>query len=159
MPFWRKKTPTLKPWHGYVLAIVIIVAAGYRFYQNIWPKADVVIGNARLNVLVANNELRRYRGWSNHRTMGKYSGMLFVFPDRGQHTMVMRVMRFPLDIIWLDGRTIVDMAPRLPPESNKPEAELTPYFSRAPATLVLELPAGFIEEHKLKIGEVVEIIE
>jgi uncharacterized membrane protein (UPF0127 family) len=73
--------------------------------------------------------------------------------------MVMRDMNFPLDIIWLDGFTIVDMAPNLQPEKGRTEEDLTPYFARLPSTLVLEVPTGFITQNKLKIGDRIEIIK
>ena len=71
--------------------------------------------------------------------------------------MVMRDMHFPLDIIWLDGNKIIDIAPNLPPEPGLAEEQLTIYRSRAASTLVLELPAGFMERTSLKIGDVIEI--
>ena len=85
--------------------------------------------------------------------------MLFVFDTKGQHTIVMREMNFPLDIIWLDGFKIVDMAPSVPPQKGVTETDLVPYFARLPSTLVLELPAGFIVANELKIGDSIEILK
>src|SRR3989338_5896892 len=132
-----------KKWHLILIAVVILAAVVFKIYGSLWTKRNIRVGGEEIRVLVADTKMHRIQGWSNRKDMGGYGGMLFVFPSADQHTMVMRDMLFPLDIIWFNGRTIVDMAPNLPPERGKSEAELTPYFARLPSTLVLELPAGF----------------
>ena len=153
----NKNNKEFKRWHLILLALVIVAAVGHRFYLTRWPTALVRIGREQLKVLVASTQAHRVEGWSNKKDMGNYQGMLFVFPERSQHTMVMREMRFPLDIIWLDGLTIVDIAPNLAPEAGRAEADLTPYFARLLSTQVLELPAGFASQHGVKIGDEIEV--
>lgn len=153
----EKNNNELKRWHLIVLAIVIVFAMGVRIYDARWPSATVQIGGQTLSVLVANSFQHHKAGWSNKNTMEKYQGMLFIFSDRGQHTMVMRDMRFPLDILWIDGSQVVDIAPNLAPEPGKTEAELIPYFSRVPSNLVLELPAGFAVKYGVRVGDEVKI--
>ncbi len=147
-----------RPWHFVLLAVVVITAIGFSIYQKQWPTAYVNVSGDTFKVLVANTYARQVEGWSNKKNMGGYGGMLFTFSDYGQHAMVMRDMDFPLDIIWLDGNRIIDMAPNLPPaQHNIPENELTPYFARLSSTAVLELPAGFIVSHHLKIGDTITV--
>ena len=117
---------------------IIFIALGIKAYSYYWPKATVQIGGQELKVLVADNSRHLYVGWSKRKNMGKYNGMLFVFASKSQHTMVMRDMKFPLDIVWIDGKTIVDIAPNLQPDIGTTEAELIPYFARLPSTFVLE---------------------
>ncbi len=69
----------------------------------------------------------------------------------------MRDMRFPLDMIWLNGHVVTDLAANLMPEPNRSEAELTVYSNKVPGDGVLELPAGFIASHGLKVGQTLEI--
>lgn len=153
------RSVVFKKWHFVLLSIIILAAIAFKVYGSLWIKHTVRLGGEEFKVLVADTQNHRIAGWSNHKDMGEYGGMLFVFPGAGQHTMVMRDMLFPLDIVWFNGRTIVDMAPNLPPEPEKNEAELTPYFARLPSTIVLELPAGFIKAHGLKIGDTIEILK
>lgn len=153
------KPKKMKAWHYIFFAIVIIWAIGLKVYIAYWPKTELDINGRMLKVLVADTPDHRFEGWSNKKSMGRYDGMLFVFNERSQHTMVMRDMKFPLDIVWLDGLNIVDMAPNVQPEDNIPEEELTPYFARLSSTMVLELPAGFIGANQLKIGDKIEIIK
>jgi len=154
----RKKVE-FKKWHLILVVAIIVLSIGGRFYAAWWPKGEVKIAGQSVKVLIADTDKHRFRGWSKEKDMGNYGGMLFVYPVTGQHAMVMRDMNFALDIVWLDGLAIVDMAPNLPPEPGYSEAQLTPYFSRLPSNLVLELPAGFIEKNGLKIGDKVEIIK
>jgi len=159
MLFQKTETTQPKKWHLVFFAIVILLAIGLKLYGHYWPKAEVMIKGHILKVLVADTAEHRFRGWSNKKDMGKYDGMLFVFDTKGQHTIVMREMNFPLDIIWLDGFKIVDMAPSVPPQKGVTETDLVPYFARLPSTLVLELPAGFIVANELKIGDSIEILK
>lgn len=75
--------------------------------------------------------------------------MLFVYQDDVKPTFWMKGMRFPIDIIWLDKNlTIVgfekDVIPSTFPETFSP-----------PETIryVLEVNAGFVDKHQLKIGD------
>lgn len=149
----------VKKWQLILLVGILLAAGAFKIYGSLWTKHTVRLGGEEFRVLVADTESHRIEGWSNHKNMGQYGGMLFVFSDAAQHTMVMRDMLFPLDIIWFNGRTIVDMAPNLKPDPAKTEADLRPYFARLPSTLVLEVPAGFIKTHGLKIGDVIEILK
>ncbi len=152
-----KESKPFKTWHLILLILVIIFAVGYKVYGTFWGKATIKIGGREVAVIVADNYEHRLQGWSDRKDMGNYGGMLFVFPDRGQHAMVMRRMQFPLDIVWLDGNKVIDIAPNLPPEPGVSEEQLIVYRSRAASTLVLELPAGFKDQTNLKIGDLVEI--
>ncbi len=136
-----------------MLLVIVAVSLGVRVYAWRWPRGVVSIAGHQLSVLVADTDQHRFQGLSNRDSLENFQGMLFIFPRREQHTMVMREMRFPLDIVWLDGNTIVDIAPQLQPEPDRSEAELTPYPGRVPSTMVLELPAGFAEQNALKVGD------
>ena len=152
-----KEVKQLKTWQKVFFLIVIAAAIGFKLFSYHWPKATVSIGGQEIKVLVADTYDHELTGWSNKKDMGQYQGMLFYFSSRDQHAMVMRNMLFPLDIAWIDGNQIVDMASNLPPD-NHPESQLYPYMSREPSTLVLELPAGFLQQNKVKIGDTIGVI-
>ena len=154
----REKKP-FKKWHLILLVIIVVFAMGKKIYDSFWSKATIKIGGQEVRVLVADTPARRFKGWSDQKDMGKYGGMLFVFPTAVRYAMVMRDMRFPLDIVWLDNGKVVDIAPNLPPEPNVPEDKLTVYGARASSTMVLELQAGFRDRTGIKIGDEVRIIK
>lgn len=159
MFFRKKKNIEVKKWHWWFLLLLILTAFVFKGYAAYWPKAVIKINEQELKVLVADTADHRYRGWSGKKDMGSYDGMLFVYPNLGQHTMVMRKMNFPLDIIWLKNLQIIDIAPNVMPENKNTEAEYAPYFARTDSNLVLEMPAGFALENNLKIGDKIEILK
>lgn len=149
-----KKSKTPKHFKTVVLLITVMVLLIYRAYMYwVWPTATIKVGDATLQVLVADTYEHDVKGWSGRTSMGRYQGMLFYFPTRDQHTMVMRDMEFPLDIVWIDNGMVVDIATNLQPEKGRTEAELTPYQARAPSTHVLEIGAGKAVEYGLHIGD------
>lgn len=143
-----------KKWHLIILAIIVVSFIFLKLYDWLyWPHSEIVINERKLTVLVADTPTHWAKGWSGKNDMGNYQGMLFKFADKRQHVMVMRDMEFPLDIVWLDGNVVIDMAPGLAPEKGKQDGDLTRYGARLPSTAVLELPAGFLEANGLKIGD------
>lgn len=150
---------SFKTWHLVLILILVVVSIGYRIYGAMWTKATIKIGNEELYVLVADTPSHRFKGWSDKKDMGKYHGMLFVFPSSDRYGIVMRDMHFPLDIIWLYNNKIVDIAPKVAPQMGVPEESLIVYQPRTEATLVLEVPAGFMERTGIKIGDELQVIK
>lgn len=155
----EKKEKKLNAVNIVIIVGLLICALVLYFYQKYyWPKAEIVIGGQNLKVLVAKTPARLYEGCSNKDNLGRYDGMLFVFGEYSQHPMVMRNMRFALDMVWLDGTEIVDLAKNLQPEPGKNNLELTPYVGRTKNNVVLELPAGFLDKYEIKIGDKIQLV-
>lgn len=156
--FFKKKPPTeFKRWHGIALLIVVLLGLGSYAYSFYWPTAKITISNKNISktytVLVADTFRHEFQGLSGRNSLGKYDGMLFVFPTRAVHAMVMRDMRFALDIVWVDGDTIVHIEPNLPLEPGKSEAELKVYGEGFNSTKVLEFSAGFTQSNGIMVGD------
>ncbi len=146
----------LKPWSGWIVIIVILFSLGLKAYNHFnWPERILVVHDQSFKVLVADSYAHQVQGLSDRNGMGKYAGMWFAFPTERQHTMVMRRMRFPLDIVWIKGEKVVDLAPNLQPEKGVSEESLKQYPARETSTAVFEAPAGFIAQNKLRIGDTV----
>ncbi len=140
-----------------VLSLFLVAVIGVQSFRFYWPKAEIALGGHALQVQVADNNYRHFKGLSGRKTLDPYDGMLFIFPYAGQYTFVMRGMKFPLDIIWLDKGVIVDIAPNLPPEDGVPEDQLKRYIPRLPASMVLEVKAGWAAEKGVKIGDTLDV--
>jgi uncharacterized membrane protein (UPF0127 family) len=111
---------------------------------------------APLRVAVARTLDQLQHGLMRRDTLGEVDGMLFVLARRGIHAFWMKDVRFALDIAWLDARgVVVDVAAGVPPCTGPPCPVYTP---RAPATHVLEVPAGVLALRGIARGSVLSIV-
>ncbi len=113
------------------------------------------IGERVIEVERAVTSEQRTRGLSFRSGLVKNTGMLFVFTSDDRYGFWMKDMRFSIDIIWLDASyKIVDMK-----EWVTPATYPTVFYPSAPARYVLEVPAGFVQEHGLSVGLSGNILE
>jgi uncharacterized membrane protein (UPF0127 family) len=121
-------------------------------------RVDVRVGPHRLAAEVADNAQERRAGLSGRQRLGRDEGMLFVFDSPVTPAFWMKGMRFRIDILWLDGRRVVDVTRNVTPASwDADDAELRLYRPRAPVTHVLELRAGWAKRHGVRRGTSVAI--
>lgn len=101
-------------------------------------RAPVDLTTLYLEVVDTNEA--RMQGLSGRDSLAPYDGMLFVFDEPGLYPFWMKEMKFPLDIIWINGDTVVDVA-TLP---SPTEDQIVPprHIPLVRADLVLELDAG-----------------
>ncbi len=138
-----------------IVPVIIISAVFLSVRQSKMPLAEVIIGGKWIHAEVAQNPSSRERGLGGRRSLKEGTGMLFVFSERGYQTFWMKGMLIPIDIIWIDGKAIVDIAPNVPPPRGGGGLPL--YRPRTEADFVLEVPAGFAEKSRWKIGDGVVI--
>ena len=150
--------PQIKKWHWIFLGLFLLLFIVLQLLSFRTPSTKVVLQDQVLRVIVAQTHEARVQGLSDRASLAPYDGMLFLFDQSDEHGFVMRRMQFPLDIIWFQGGVVVDIAPHLQPE-HVPEAQLTRYYPRKPANAVLEVPAGWTEANRLKIGDRIEVHE
>ena len=113
----------------------------------------IIIGNKRFVVEVAKTNEQIKQGLSGRKEIGAV-GMLFILPARNISTFWMKEMLFPLDFIWIDGDTVVDIMENVPiPIQGVKLMDLPLYSPKVPVTKVLEVPSGFIKSHNIKIGD------
>ena len=109
---------------------------------------------ATVDVRIAANERQRYTGLSDTESLGPDEGMLFVHPEEGTQTYVMREMDFDLDIIFIaENRTITTIHHA----SRPPEGES--YSERYPGQgkYVLEVNRGWTNRTGVGVGDTVEL--
>jgi len=90
-------------------------------------------------------------------SMPVYHGMLFPYDHKEQYEYWMKGMRFPLDIIWIDGDRVVDLSLNIPP----PKGQEQPIIVKpsVPVNRILELNAGTATRIGIRIGDTVEYID
>ena len=121
------------------------------------PGSNIPIA-VRLNGVVvevetATTERARYEGLSGRSELGSKNGLLFIFDEEDYHAIVMRDMRFSIDVIWIsEDMEIVDIKPIFRPWDR------TIALPSQPALYVLEVNAGLTDIHEIKIGSSVQFI-
>jgi len=102
---------------------------------------------------VADSAEERTQGLMERKKLAQDEGMLFIFTDEAPRTFWMKKTLVPLDIIFFDKdkkavKVIKKMAPCTVPNC-------TLYNSDKKAMYALEVAAGFVENHKVKVGDIV----
>jgi hypothetical protein len=110
----------------------------------------VEMNGARVHVELALTSDQQQLGLSGRGSLGADQGMLFIFPSAQLRSFWMKQMSFPIDIVWISQRRVIDLTRNAPvPESGKP---LPLYRPDAPVDTVLEVPAGFSMTHNIRPG-------
>ncbi|WP_394324819.1 MULTISPECIES: DUF192 domain-containing protein [Halomicrobium] len=101
-----------------------------------------------VSVAIADNSSERITGLSDTESLAVDEGMLFVFPEIGEHAFVMREMSFPLDIVYVAANGTVTRIHHAP----VPEGE---YERRYPGEgkYVLEVNRGWTNETGVSVGD------
>ncbi|MBI2008210.1 DUF192 domain-containing protein [Candidatus Amesbacteria bacterium] len=116
----------------------------------------IKIGDVTIPVELANTPEKITQGLSNRSNLDSNSGMLFVFTNPTQSPFWMFHMNFPLDFIWIKDNKVVQLDQNIPPPSQTDPIPqiITP---RQPIDGVLEVNAGFIKKHGIKVDDEVDI--
>lgn len=137
-----------------IFLIIPITLLGLFFlYSKNSEFSSIKIGQNTWNIEIANETNERIQGLSGRESLELNKGLLFIFPQEDFHSIWMKDMEFPIDIIWFDSDfKIVDLkmniSPSTYPEIFKPQA-LSRY--------VLEVNALEAERAGIKIGSKAEI--
>lgn len=110
--------------------------------------AAIEINGHKFIVDIAADDLTRQQGLSDRASLGQNQGMLFIFASNSSTPFWNYHMRFPIDVVWLQGDTVVGIS-TLPIQNS---------FSTTTATApvrynrVLELNSGTVRKNNLLIG-------
>ena len=117
------------------------VSSGYR-------QVNVTINNFTLVADIAETGDQRSKGLSVKDTLNETEGMLFVFSTEREHSFWMKGMKFPIDIIWIDGdKEVVHVEHSLEP--CVPDSSCQTYRPSADSLYVLETVAGFAQKYNV----------
>ena len=136
-------------------ALFIIFLVYLKAREFLLPKIVVQLRDQKITVEIADSPISRARGLAKHAPLEENQGMLFIFPKTDRQQFWMKDMKFPIDIVWLNEGRVVDIAPDVPVSVTK---DLPVYSPRLPASSVLELRAGFMGRHGIKIGDAVDLL-
>jgi len=141
----------MKYFYG-VLAIIVLFFILSLFPEQklpeIYKTRNVTIGNSTIMVEIADTNSLRMTGLSGREYLDEGTGMLFVFDKPDKYGFWMKDMKFPIDIVWINGGKIIHIE-----KSISPTTYPRVYFPVSPAQYVLELPAGFCDAQGLQVGD------
>ena len=126
-----------------------------------YEKKEILIGNKKIIVDIADDDLKREKGLSGRERLNDLEGMLFIFDKEGRYGFWMKDMNFSIDIIWINSEyEVVDISPNeivyIEKDLN-PESYPNVYYPDSDSSLVLEVVSGFSEENNLKVGDILGI--
>jgi uncharacterized protein len=105
---------------------------------------------------VADSSWKKMKGLMLRESLPEGHGMLFPFSPPSPGGMWMLLMRFPIDMLFLDSRKrVVHIVENAPPIGLSWKTWRV-YFSKKPASYVLELPAGSTAKSRTNIGDEIE---
>lgn len=131
----------------FFLLIIFFILKNKREENNF---SFALVDNVKINLEIADNDEERYLGLSFRQSIPEYSGMLFLFPEKGIRSFVMRDMNFPLDIVFIEENKIIDIYSNLPFDVDSSKVL---YNSSLPVDKVLELNGGFCQQHNISVGD------
>lgn len=130
-----------------IVCIAIVLAVFYYVRNPLVTK--VIINNHVFTVDVAVTGAEKERGLSFRESLAPNRGMLFPYDNPQAYRFWMKDMRFPIDIIWIRDKIIVDITKNAVVQKD---GKLTVYSPRMPADSVLEINAGLSDTVGIKIG-------
>jgi hypothetical protein len=107
-----------------------------------------------LNLELATTPKQREQGLMNRTQMASDTGMLFIFPEEQPLTFWMRNTFIPLDIVFMDNELRVINIHK----NTKTNQISELYASTRPARYVLEVNAGWTDQHQLQAGDQLVLI-
>ncbi len=110
---------------------------------------------AVVDVEVADDRSERYTGLSDHNSLERGNGMLFVHDRERELTYVMREMDFDIDIIFIDADGEITRIHHARAPGPDEDGEDLQYSGRG--KWVLEVPRGYANETGIEVGDRVEI--
>lgn len=114
----------------------------------------IKINDVVIKVDVADTPQLRSRGLGGKDSLPLDQSMLFVFPEAKKYQFWMKGVKFPLDMIFIADAKIVDIIKNVPTVPNGTNDEgIIRYQSIIPVNMVLEVNAGFVDRHSIKIGD------
>ncbi|TSC78573.1 MAG: hypothetical protein G01um101429_749 [Parcubacteria group bacterium Gr01-1014_29] len=112
------------------------------------------IRETKLEVLIADTEEKRTKGLMNVTELADDTGMLFIFPNASQRTFWNKNTLIALDLIWITSGRVAGVSAL--PSITESGGQIVFVASPEAIDQIVEVPAGWVEAHGIKVGDRVE---
>lgn len=112
----------------------------------------IELAGQQLMVQVADDPAEREEGLIGKLSLNDDEGMLFLLGEPSRPIFWMKDMQTPIDLVWVMDDRVVGWIEHLPPDNGE-QTYRPALFVEA----VLELPAGWIVDHDLEVGDPVSV--
>ncbi len=130
------------------LALILIIPACTQGQQSVVIHSATGDHKVKAEVVTRSDEMAR--GLMYRRSLGKESGMLFIFRQEEPQSFWMKNTLIPLDMIFISHNLVIVDITTMQPCRTDPCPD---YTSRQPALYVLEVNAGYCRSHTIAIGD------
>lgn len=118
----------------------------------------LLVNNVQLDVEIADTQSKRSVGLGGRQSLASDSGMLFEFSESKKYQFWMKGMKFPIDFIWIRQKKVVDILKNIsPPQPGQKDETLPIYVPITEIDSVLEVNAGFVDGHNIKVGDQIQL--
>lgn len=131
--------------------------------QNVQPfpafysDGTLLLASTEILVEIPKDGFARALGLGMRDQIAENQGMLFLFDEYKQHAFWMKNMRFSIDIVWIKDNLVVEITKNVQLDpAGTTDITRTTYKPSMEVNKVLELKAGWAEDHKLKVGDALE---
>lgn len=141
-----------------VVTTAVLIVLFFSWYYMRHPlSSKVKIRDTVFTVDIAATDEQKELGLGGRATMAADRGMLFPYDHKEQFEFWMKGMQFPLDFIWIDGKTVADITVNIPPPiGNEQPIVVKP---KVQVDKVLEVNAETLARTGIQIGDSVEFID
>ncbi|MCF7820429.1 MAG: DUF192 domain-containing protein [Candidatus Pacebacteria bacterium] len=115
------------------------------------------LGSCVFSLEIVSDPLSWYKGLSHREALDQDKGMIFIFPDKKTRTFVMREMNFPLDIIFLKDKKVINIE-----QANLEIAKdnnLREYKSQDESNMVVEINQGLSKKCEIKTDTTLKFLD
>jgi len=138
--------------HKFYFLVLIFLSLGRVAFAIEFDRVSLIINGVHYSIEVAKTSMQRSQGLMFRTNLGIQEGMLFVYPQPGNHRIWMKNTLIPLSVIWLDENQTVIGVKILPPCSRDP---CPSYGVLDPAKYIIELSS---EVRDIEKGDRIEAV-
>lgn len=132
--------------------VEISILLAFAQIDSSFERKTISLEGQKIKVVLAKTDKERMRGLMFVKDWGDVEGMLFVFEEAGLRKFWMKNTLLPLSIGFFDSDKKLFQVSKLSPAKSLAQKKVDEVFSLKVAKYALEVPQGWFEKQKVKIG-------